>query len=349
MGLLGNKRQASDFSCKWSIPEDILCKVIADVADELGNWKWASFEHLLPHHIILRIASFQLPLLNGGEDKVCWAESRRGIFTGKSAYHATSHHGFNKEDQTWSLAWKWQGPQCIHMFLWLVLHDRLKTNGELQRRHIVAGSGCARCGASLENTLPVLRDCMVARRFWNRIVPEQNKPAFYSLNLRKWMCANLKSGWTFKQNVSWRCFFGVAIWKLWQGRNLFNFNHISVDSEHMVNDVSMRAMEIHRIHNSLMCTGIERSVQWIAWSPPIWPWCKLNTDGAAKSTGASSAGGLIRDHNGNWLAGFCMNIGSCSVMVAEFWGLLQGLSIAWEKGIRWLNVEVDSLCNSTAD
>lgn len=101
----------------------------------------------------------------GVRTKFVGMSPRGGIFTGKSAYHATSHHGFNKEDQIWSLAWKWQGPQCIRMFLWLVLHDRLKTNGELQRRHIVTGSGCARCGASLENTLPVLRDCMVARRF----------------------------------------------------------------------------------------------------------------------------------------------------------------------------------------
>lgn len=77
--------------------------------------------------------------------------------------------------------------------------------------------------------------------------------------------------------------------------------------------------------------------------PPTWPLCKLNTDGATKRTGESSAGGLIRDHNGKWLAGFCMNIGSCSVTVAELWGLRQGLLVAWHKGIRWLHMEVESL------
>lgn len=39
-----------------------------------------------------------------------------------------------------------------------------------------------------------------------------------------------------------------------------------------------------------------------------------------------------------------MNIGSCSVTVAELWGLFQSLSVAWKKGTRWLNVELDSLC-----
>ena len=54
--------------------------------------------------------------------------------------------------------------------------------------------------------------------------------------------------------------------------------------------------------------------------------------------------GFIRDHNGAWVAGFGMNIGSCSVTVAELWGLYQGLNVAWQTGIRWLQVEVDSLC-----
>ncbi|KAH9672602.1 putative ribonuclease H protein [Citrus sinensis] len=75
-----------------------------------------------------------------------------------------------------------------------------------------------------------------------------------------------------------------------------------------------------------------------------WPWCTLNTDGAHKIHGTSAAGGLIRDHLGRWLTGFGMMIGSCSVTVAELWGLYQGLQPAWNFGIRRLKVETDSLC-----
>lgn len=39
-----------------------------------------------------------------------------------------------------------------------------------------------------------------------------------------------------------------------------------------------------------------------------------------------------------------MHIGSCSITVAELWGLYQGLMFAWVTGVRWLLMEVDSLC-----
>ena len=39
-----------------------------------------------------------------------------------------------------------------------------------------------------------------------------------------------------------------------------------------------------------------------------------------------------------------MNIGESSVLMAELWGLYQGLHLAWEAGIKRLLVEVDSLC-----
>ena len=39
-----------------------------------------------------------------------------------------------------------------------------------------------------------------------------------------------------------------------------------------------------------------------------------------------------------------MNIRESSVLMAELWGLVQGLRIAWEAGIKRLLVEVDSLC-----
>lgn len=53
---------------------------------------------------------------------------------------------------------------------------------------------------------------------------------------------------------------------------------------------------------------------------------------------------MIRDAQGRWCGGFRMNIGMCSITLAELWGLYQGLLLAWRNGIRNLEVEVDSLC-----
>ncbi|KAL9441420.1 hypothetical protein AB3S75_019997 [Citrus x aurantiifolia] len=86
---------------------------------------------------------------------------------------------------------------------------------------------------------------------------------------------------------------------------------------------------------------IEKYFGWVA---PTWHWFKLNTDGARKSSGLSSAGGLIRNCYGEWIIGFEMNIGVGTITGAELWGLYRGLCLAWDNGIRQLQVEVDSLC-----
>ena len=80
------------------------------------------------------------------------------------------------------------------------------------------------------------------------------------------------------------------------------------------------------------------------WLPPWWLYYKLNSDGAKKRSGLAGAGGLIWDATGRWHGGFCMNIGICSVTIAEFWGLYQGLVLAWQIGIRLLMVEIDRFC-----
>lgn len=112
----------------------------AEFADNNGNWKCGTFGHLLPNNIILKIASIQPPMDQRRDYQVYWADSTKGIFTVKSAYHAISNYNQGMEDQIWSLAWGWKGPQCIRIFIWLVLHDRLKTNSELMRRHIPKGT-----------------------------------------------------------------------------------------------------------------------------------------------------------------------------------------------------------------
>ncbi|KAL9433259.1 hypothetical protein AB3S75_028147 [Citrus x aurantiifolia] len=90
--------------------------------------------------------------------------------------------------------------------------------------------------------------------------------------------------------------------------------------------------------------GNRRVAKWIGWTPPTWPWCKLNTNGTRKQSGVASVGGLLRDQSGRWIIGFGMNIGMCLVTMAELWGLYQGQYMAWQQGCRWISVEVDSLC-----
>ena len=116
------------------------------------------------------------------------------------------------------------------------------------------------------------------------------------------------------------------------------------DSSTVCVDVMARANEIYRLNNSHISQQPQRKEIFIRWLPPPWPWCQLNTDGSCRKDEGAGAGGIIRDSVGHWLTRFCMNIGESSVLMAELWGLYQGLHLAWEAGIKRLLVEEDSLC-----
>ncbi|CAA0831450.1 Polynucleotidyl transferase- ribonuclease H-like superfamily protein [Striga hermonthica] len=82
----------------------------------------------------------------------------------------------------------------------------------------------------------------------------------------------------------------------------------------------------------------------VRWTAPVAGWVKVNVDGSVtRTTSLSSAGRLIRDETGCWIVGFAMNIGTSTVLEAELWGVIQGLKLAWDRGFRLVELEVDNL------
>ena len=71
----------------------------------------------------------------------------------------------------------------------------------------------------------------------------------------------------------------------------------------------------------------------VAWEKPPVGWMKLNSDGSALgSPGKAGGGGLIRDHQGNWVRGYARAHGYTSSSKAELWALRDGLEIAKDLG-----------------
>ncbi|KAK5772035.1 hypothetical protein PVK06_048296 [Gossypium arboreum] len=83
--------------------------------------------------------------------------------------------------------------------------------------------------------------------------------------------------------------------------------------------------------------------QVIAWSKLSAGGVKMNTDSARNlhSDGVTTRG-VVRDHQGHWLARFMRNIGLCSILEAEVWGVHDGLVLAWEMGAWRVILELDS-------
>ncbi|KAK8703779.1 hypothetical protein V6N13_047425 [Hibiscus sabdariffa] len=81
-----------------------------------------------------------------------------------------------------------------------------------------------------------------------------------------------------------------------------------------------------------------------SWSALSSPWVCLNIDGSAclRSSYARD-GGVIRDCNGAWLAGFGRGIGIADPFTVELWAIYDGLSLAWQLGFEFVQVQSDCL------
>ncbi|CAN1291604.1 Putative ribonuclease H protein At1g65750, partial [Linum perenne] len=83
----------------------------------------------------------------------------------------------------------------------------------------------------------------------------------------------------------------------------------------------------------------------ISWEPAPPEWVTLNSDGSVLSeSGQAAAGGLIRDYQGHCLAAFSKNLGICSIIRAELRGVVSGLQLAWDRGYRKVQLQIDSQC-----
>lgn len=78
----------------------------------------------------------------------------------------------------------------------------------------------------------------------------------------------------------------------------------------------------------------------IRWERPESGWLKLNTDGSYDDLlGNARGGSLIRDEQGQWVAGFTRKIGRANSFIAEAWALRDGLVLC--KQMNWTKVIVE--------
>ena len=66
-------------------------------------------------------------------------------------------------------------------------------------------------------------------------------------------------------------------------------------------------------------------------------------DGACNELhGLVGCGGVVRNEDGQWVAGFSKRIGITSSFAVELWGLREGLKLRCNLNVRYLEVEMDA-------
>ncbi|CAL1384891.1 unnamed protein product [Linum trigynum] len=150
-----------------------------------------------------------------------------------------------------------------------------------------------------------------------------------------------------ERHEDWPSFFALVCWYIWKYRNEYIFQGKKLAGS-SINYVKSKAtgwlQAWERTSLQLDCNSKpNRTDRLVCWGAPPRGWSKMNTDGAAQgSTGMATAGGILRDSDGDWLGGFCCKIGTGSAILAELWGIHQGLLTAWNQNTQFLILETDS-------
>ena len=223
------------------------------------------------------------------------------------------------------------------------MRNRLPTRTFLAHGRQHVDSHCPRCNAP-ETTLHILRDCPWVRVVWAQspgILPF----SFYHMPLMDWLRYNATLDRTIlSHKLLWRTYFPFTCWKLWIARNERIFKNQSRTQHNLLYSSVQVATEYHFLAGTISQppSRIPHLVRWYP-PPPQFPYLKLNTDGSALGNPRpAGAGGVLRDHRGQWITGFSLHGGFASNNMDELAAVKKGLEMAWNKGYKLLHLELDS-------
>ncbi|CAN1141919.1 Putative ribonuclease H protein At1g65750 [Linum perenne] len=216
-------------------------------------------------------------------------------------------------------------------------HGKLLTNLERKRRHLSDNASCPRCAAMDESIMHVTRDCPFASEVWDK--------------------AGVSTAATIQTETDFECWFTevlkhdkaldikILCWYLWKARNELVFNQAVENPQSIVAKAGAWTATVKAAlgdSNGRVAIPIRNRTN-VSWEPGLAQWHVLNTDGSVlPQLGSAAAGGVLRDESGRGLAAFSANLGRCSITRAELRGIMIGLDVAWEVGIRKVAVQVDS-------
>ena len=313
---------------------------VKDVISPHG-WLWSAIPFVLPPEIKKSIQVVPFPIAARSVDKLAWKGSPKGVFSPKGAYRlATQPSKANVFPGAW--IWKICTLPKIQMFIWKCMHNSVGVRGCLVERGLHIPLDYPLCHTEPETVSHALCDCNFVKPIWQQLGQIRGNQAFYSQGIRDWLASNAKAKASrIADEVPWNIVFPFALWLIWKQRNQVVFNQKS-PNPCLTKLIKMQATEFFLCINRPK--GNRRMViRQIRWEKPTSGWLKLNTDGSFDDLlGNIGGGGLIRNEQGDWVAGYTKKVGKANSFVAEAWALRDGLMLCNQMNLSNVIVELDA-------
>ncbi|XP_057443884.1 uncharacterized protein LOC130736046 [Lotus japonicus] len=325
-----------DWSGKGKIAEQIPFVHISDTNLQLrdliveNNWNLNRVMTWMPEEIVSRFASIEPRVSITAVDRWCWKGNDGGTYTVRDDYKwlRERHNTMIYVGQAWNWVWKLAVPEKIRFFIWLTLHEGLPVNANRFRCHLADTETCARCSLGVENCLHCLRDCPHSSELWAKLGAWRWR-SFRSNNLQDWIKTQAQSSHSME--------FLAGVSGCWKWRN-----NMILDPQPWPFQLAWQ--KLSHDHDELVRYDTKGDGQLLQlhWSLPSQDFIKLNSDGSYKEdVNIMGGGGILRDNQGNWIAGFTSSQSEGSPFLAEALALRDGLRLAWGHGIRKLVCETD--------
>uniref|UniRef100_A0A2C9V2K2 Reverse transcriptase zinc-binding domain-containing protein n=1 Tax=Manihot esculenta TaxID=3983 RepID=A0A2C9V2K2_MANES len=96
--------------------------------------------------------------------------SKLGSYYVKIGYETLLGLDGNQVNSLWKRIWSLSTTQRIRLFLWKVAHGKLMCNEERKKMHFTNANACPVCKSQVETVIHALRDCSMAKKFWQDTV-----------------------------------------------------------------------------------------------------------------------------------------------------------------------------------
>ncbi|KAK2380517.1 phragmoplast orienting kinesin [Trifolium repens] len=291
---------------KENIPASAMNWKVKDVVLPSGDWNYNILQNLIPQSIIQKLHAIVPPHDSQGKDVSLWPGTSTGAFTVSAAYHLITGDIMKHADKKWAQVWKIEGMERVKVFTWQLVHDRLLTKSRLARWNITSPL-CHNCHQFIENTIHVVRDCKVAVHVWQHLLSSQERGVFFMVDLHDWIDLNINNKVGRKYGTEWKEIWATACFLLWKWRNktLHDDEFVIPEKPWQVIVEYVNTYKASMAAEELTRYSRDQSEVNISWLPPPPGWIAMNTDGAAKtSERRAGCGGVLRNDNGTWIAGF---------------------------------------------
>ena len=151
------------------------------------------------------------------EDSLIWQLENKGVYSTSSLYHVINFRGVIPVFIP--ALWKLNVPPRVHVFLWLLSHNKIMTKDNLRKRQIIKPEECLFC-SDKESVQHLMFECIVAKNIW-AIISETfavNIGTSFESVARYWV-SNSK-------NSALNSVCAAVMWNLWKFRNDLVFNGV---------------------------------------------------------------------------------------------------------------------------